>query len=178
MNQELISKIFVPEIKKKTDALVARYETRRASILEVLRLLMDYYGHLTLEIEEAVAAYLGIPPIDVREVVTFYTLFYTAPKAKKRFNVCRTLSCHLMGSDKMIRYLENKLGIKTGEMTPDGEWSLHAVECLGACEIAPMLQFNDDRFCGHLTEKKLDELIESAKKGEQKTSSGKKQAAV
>jgi len=159
MNQKnKFEKVFTPDLKKETDAIVERYETRRASILEVLRFLMDHYGHITLEMEEAVAGYLEIPPIDVREVMTFYTLFYQKPRAKTRLHVCRTLACSLLGANELIRHLEEKLKIKAGEMTPEGEFSLEAVECLGACEIAPMMQLNDNEYIGHLTKEKLNEI--------------------
>ncbi len=154
-----IQNIFTPELKTKADAIVALYETRRASILEVLRLLMEHYGHISLECEEAVAHYLEIPPIAVHEVITFYTLFYTKPRAKARFNVCRTLSCALAGGPEITTYLENKLGLKSGQTDPAGRCSIQEVECLGACEIAPMLQLNDDEFIGNLTKEKIDGLI-------------------
>ena len=154
-----MDKIFTPEIKAKADAILAQYETKRASILEILRLLQEAHGHISLETERAVAAYLEIPVIDVREVVTFYTLFYQKPKAKTRFNVCRTLPCMLAGGDQIIQYFETKLGLKPGQMTADGAFSLQMVECLGACEIAPMLQFNDEEFVGCLTKEKVDAMI-------------------
>lgn len=163
MSAVLIEKIFTPEIKKQADAVVACYETRRASLLEILRLLMERYGHITLEMEEATARYLEIAPIDVREVMTFYSLFYQKPRAKTRFHVCRTLSCVLRGANQMVEHLEKKLNIKAGETTPDGEFSLNAVECLGACEIAPMMQLNDTEFVGPLTKEKLDEICAKAK---------------
>lgn len=157
-----IEKIFTPDIQKQADAILVNYETKRASILEILRLLQEQYGYISLEIEEAVAKYLELPVIDVHEVVTFYTLFYRQPKAKTRFNVCRTLSCALLGGTDIIKYLEQKLGIKAGEKTPDGKFSLQAVECLGACEIAPMMQLNDNEYIGCLTKQKIDELIKKA----------------
>ncbi len=158
-------KIFTTELKKKADEITARYETKRAALLEILRLLMDHYGHLTVEIEEAVAKYLALPAIDVHEVVTFYTLYSTKPKAKHRFCVCRTLSCSLKGAPEMIQYLEEKLGIKAGETTPDGAFSIEAVECLGACEMAPMMQVNDREFVGPLSKEKIDEMLKKAGKG-------------
>ena len=139
--------------------MTARYEVRRAALLEILHLMQETYGYISLEIEKEVAHYIGIPDIDVREVMTFYTLFYNKPKAKTRFNVCRTLTCDLLGANEIIRYFEQKLGIKSGEMTKDGQFSLHKVECLGACEIAPMLQLNDCGFVGNLTKEKVDKLI-------------------
>ena len=157
----LMDQFFKGDVKTKADAIVARYETRRASILEILRLLQEDYGYVTLEMEEAVAQYIGIPPIDVREVMTFYTLFYDNTKAKTRFHVCRTLSCALTGGEEITRYLESKLGIRCGQKTKDGQFSLNAVECLGACEIAPMLQLNDVEYVGQLTKEKVNALLQA-----------------
>ena len=156
--------LFPTELQNKLNAKVALYETRRASILEVLRILMEEQGHITLQDEEKVAQYLGIAPIDVREVMTFYTLFYDKPRAKTRFNVCRTLTCNLLGADEIIKHLEKRLGIQDGETAKDGRCSLKSVECLGACEIAPMMQINDDEFVGNLTKAKIDELIKQVNK--------------
>ena len=158
-----MAQILVSELKQKADAIVSKYETKRASILEVLRLVMENQGHITLEAEAEVAEYLELPAIDVREVMTFYSLFYSKPKAKTRFHVCRTLSCSLMGGNEIISYLEKKLEIKPGQMTPDGTFSVDTVECLGACEIAPMMQLNDGEYIGCLTEEKIDQLIQSKK---------------
>ena len=162
---EKIEKVFTPELRPLADKIVAKYETRRASILEVLRLLMERYGHITLEMEEATAHYLEIAPVDVREVMTFYSLFYDKPKAKTRFQVCRTLPCVLAGANEIIRYLEERLKIKPGQMTPDGLFSMETVECLGACEIAPMMQLNDRSYVGPLTKEKIDEICEKVKRG-------------
>lgn len=151
--------IFTPELRQKADAVVAEYETRRAPLLEILRLVQEHGGHITKEAELAVAEYLGLPAIDVREVMTFYTLFYDKPKAKTRFHVCRTLPCMLAGGGGILKYFEEKLGLKPGERTADGQYSLETVECLGACEIAPMMMMNDSEYVGPLTREKIDELV-------------------
>lgn len=156
-----MDKYFTPEIKAKADTITARYEVRRAAMLEILHLMQETYGHISLEIEQAVGEYIGCPAIDVREVVTFYTLYYQRPKAKTRFNVCRTLSCMLAGGDEILKYFEESLGIKPGQCTKDGQFGLQTVECLGACELAPMLQMNDDAFVGWLTKEKVDEMIKT-----------------
>ncbi len=157
----MTDKYFTPEIKTKADAITARYEVRRAAMLEILHLMQETYGHISLEIEQAVAEYMQVPAIDVREVVTFYTLYYQKPKAKTRFNVCRTLPCMLAGGDKILKIFEEKLGIKPGQCTADGQFGLQTVECLGACELAPMLQMNDDHFVGWLTPEKVSEMIKT-----------------
>lgn len=160
---ELFNKIFTKEVLAKIDPVVAKYETRRAPMLEVLHLLQEHYGHISLEMEEAVAEYLQVSPMDVREVVTFYTLYYTQAKAKVRFNVCRTLTCNLLGAEKIVKCFEKHLGIKSGGKTQDGKFEVKEVECLGACELAPMLQMNDDEYVGNLTEQKIEELIKKVK---------------
>lgn len=160
---ELFNKIFTKEVLAKTDPLVAKYESRRAPMLEVLHHLQEHYGHISLEMEEATAEYLKVSPMDVREVVTFYTLYYTKPKAQVRFNVCRTLTCNLLGAEKIVKCFEKHLGIKSGEKTKDGKFEVKEVECLGACELAPMLQLNDDDYFGHLNEEKVAQLIEKNK---------------
>ena len=154
-----MNKTMTPEFKQKSDPVVARYETKRASLLEILRLTQEVYGYITSEAELEIAEYLGIAAIDVREVMTFYTLFYDKPKAQVRFNVCHTLPCMLAGGNQILKYFEEKLGIKRGQRTADGAFSLQTVECLGACEIAPMLQFNDEEFVGPLTKEKVDAMI-------------------
>lgn len=158
----LIDKIFTKEVLAKIDPVVAKYETRRAPMLEVLHMLQEHYGHISLEMEEATAEYLKVSPMDVREVVTFYTLYYTKPKAQVRFNVCRTLTCNLLGAENIVKCFEKHLGIKSGSKTPDGKIEVKEVECLGACELAPMLQLNDDEYFGHLNEAKVAELIRKA----------------
>ncbi len=160
---ELLNKIFTKELLAKTDPVVAQYETRRAPMLEVLHIVQEYYGHISVEAEEAVAEYLQVSPMDVREVMTFYTLYYTQPRAKVRFNVCRTLTCNLLGAEKIVKCFEKHLGIQSGKKTADGKFEVKEVECLGACELAPMLQLNDDEYFGHLNEAKVSELIEKNK---------------
>ena len=111
------------------------------------------------ESEEKISQYLGIPVVHVHEVVSFYHLFHQKPKGKCHFSVCQTTSCALLGAEDIIEHLKERLAIKPGETTPDGKFSLSVVECLGACEIAPMMQFNKE-YKGLLNKKKVDELID------------------
>jgi len=156
----MMEKFFTPEIKKQADALLSRYETKRASILEILRLLQERHGFISVEAEQVVAEYLDIPPIDVHEVITFYSLFYKKQKCKTRFHVCRTLTCSLSGAETILKHFEEHYGLKPGEETENGQFSLNTVECLGACEIAPMMQLDDTEYVGHLTREKIDELMQ------------------
>ncbi len=155
------NEILAPELKAKADKIVANYEERRAALLPVLHLIQDSYGFISEKAELEVAEYIGIPPVDIKEVITFYTLYHSKPCAKYEFNVCRTLSCSLAGQEKIIEFLENKLGIRVGEKSADGKFGLNEVECLGACEMAPMMQFEKE-YVGNLTERKIDEILSKA----------------
>ena len=119
-------------------------------------------GFISPDSEKDVAEYLGIPVVHVHDVVSFYHLFHQERKGKCHFSVCQTTSCALLGSEDIVDHLKKRLGIEPGETTPDGKFSLSTVECLGACEIAPMMQCNKD-YKGLLNKKKIDELIEQYK---------------
>ncbi len=155
MNESIV---LTPEIRKKADQICADYPVKRAATLPVMRLVQEYYGAISQEAELELAEYFNIPPADIRELMTFYTLFYSKPKGKCHIQICRTLSCALRGAEDLVHYLEDKLGIKTGETTADGQFSLDHVECLGACEIAPMAQINKE-FVGPLTKAKLSQVL-------------------
>ncbi len=127
--------------------------------MPVLHLVQEAEGFISPESEKTVAEILDIPLVHVREVVSFYHLFDRKKKGKCHFSVCQTTSCALLGAEKMIEHLENRLGIKPGETTPDGKFSLSTVECLGACEIAPIAQVNKE-YQGFLTPQKIDQLID------------------
>lgn len=163
--EEAFREIFTPDILSAADKILARYETKRASILEILRLLQEHYGFMSTEVQQAAAHYLELPEIDVLEVVTFYSLLYKRKKAKNILRVCHTLSCSLLGAEEIIQYLEKRLGVKTGELTPDGLFEIERAECLGACELAPMMQVNDGDYVGPLTREKIDELIARVRGG-------------
>jgi NADH-quinone oxidoreductase subunit E len=127
----------------------------------------EFDGWLSPETMDYVASIIGIKPIEVYEVASFYSMFNLEPKGKCLLEVCRTAPCWLKGSDDIVSYLEKKLGIKEGETTKDGMFTLKTVECLGSCGTAPMLQ------CGHqfyenLNNEKVDELIETLKQKNQR----------
>lgn len=112
-----------------------------------------------------IAEILHIQPIEVYEVASFYSMFNLQPRGKCLIEVCRTSSCWLNGAYDIISYLEEKLNIKVGETTPDGKYTLKAVECLGSCGTAPMLQIGD-QYHENLTFEKVDELLEHYQQGE------------
>jgi NADH-quinone oxidoreductase subunit E len=135
------------------------YPDPRAALLPVLHMAQDTFGYLSLEVEEYVAGLFSLSPAHVHEVVTFYTLYFQKPKGRHVLAVCHNLSCHLAGAKTIIEHLERRLGIEAGETTPDGRVTLQSVECLCACERAPMMQV-DDRYEFDLTPEKVDRLLE------------------
>ncbi len=130
--------------------------------MPVLHYVQGKEGFISLEAEQSIAEYLGVAVVHVHDVVSFYHLFCQKRKGKCHFSVCQTTSCSLLGGEAIIEHLKQRLGIKPGETTPDGKFSLSVVECLGACEIAPMMQFNKE-YKGFLNKKKIDELIDQNK---------------
>ena len=132
---------------------------QKSALLSVLHIAQAHFGHLSEPVMDYVARLLHILPIEVYEVATFYSMYDTVPVGKVKLEVCRTGPCMIEGAEKIVLYIENKLGIKDGETTADGMFTLKTVECLGACGYAPMLQAGE-KFHEHLTEAKVDELIE------------------
>ena len=135
------------------------YPDKRGALLPVLRLAQDVFGHVSLEVEEYVGGLFELSPAHVHEVVTFYTLFFQQPTGRHVVSVCHNLSCHLLGSKSIVEHLTRRLGVEVGETTSDGLVTLLTVECLCACEQAPMMQV-DDRYEGLLTPEKVDRILE------------------
>jgi NADH-quinone oxidoreductase subunit E len=146
--------------------LVARYPEgkQKSALLPVLHLAQDSFGGwLSEETMNYVAELLQIKPIEVYEVATFYSMYNLKPVGKYMFEVCQTGPCMLRGSDSIIKYIEDKLGIKPGETTPDGLFTLKTVECLGACGYAPMMQLGK-HYREHLTPEKVDAIVDECRK--------------
>jgi NADH-quinone oxidoreductase subunit E len=150
---------FTAEQLGEVRRLQGLYPDKQGALLPVLRLAQDAFGYVSLEVEEHVAGLFEMSPAHVHEVVTFYTLFFQKPKGRHVISVCHNLSCHLLGAKSIVEHLIRRLGIEVGETTADGRVTLLTVECLCACEQAPMMQV-DDRYEGLLTPEKLDRLLE------------------
>lgn len=144
---------------RRVRELQAMYPDRRGALLPVLRLAQETFGWISPRVETYVAGLFELPPAHVHEVVTFYTLFLKKPVGRHVLSVCHNLSCSLLGAEDVIGYLEERLGIGAGETTPDGRVTLLRVECLCACEVAPMMQVDDD-FVGPLTRARIDQVLE------------------
>ncbi len=149
---------FTSENQKKFEEILTRYPTKRAAILPTLWIAQKQFGWMSPEVMEYVSALLDLPPIKVYEVVTFYTMFNQKPVGKYHLQVCRTLSCELCGKEKIVDHLKKKLGIKPGETTADGKFTLTEVECLGSCGTAPMMQLNEE-YHENLTTEHVDQIL-------------------
>ncbi|HEX2500897.1 MAG TPA: NAD(P)H-dependent oxidoreductase subunit E [Methylomirabilota bacterium] len=135
------------------------YPERQAALLPVLRMAQDAFGYVSPEVEVYVAGLFELSPAHVHEVVTFYTLFFQRPVGRHVISVCHNLSCSLRGAEDIVRHLEGRLGIEAGETTADGRVTLLRVECLCACEAAPMMQV-DATYVGPLDPAAVDRVLE------------------
>lgn len=153
---------FSEAIVSRINEYISHYPEGRqkSALLPVLHLVQDEYGWLSEPLMDKVAETLGIRPIEVYEVATFYTMYNLKPVGKYKLEFCRTSCCCLRGAENVIDYTLNKLGVKEGEITPDGLFTVIGVECLGACGYAPMMQVGDD-YIEHLTTESIDEYIDS-----------------
>lgn len=152
-------------LSQRIDELISHYpaDKKKSALLPVLHAVQDAHDNwLSIELMDIVAGMLEIQPIEVYEVVSFYTMFNQKPIGKYMFEFCRTSCCSIRGSEDLMDYTCNKLGIKEGETTPDGQFTVVGVECLGACGYAPMLQLGD-YYKEHLTKEKVDALIEECR---------------
>jgi NADH-quinone oxidoreductase subunit E len=138
--------------------LQALYPERQAALLPVLRMAQETFGYVSPEVEVYVGELFELSPAHVHEVVTFYTLFFQRPVGRHVVAVCHNLSCSLRGAEDVIAYLQERLGIAAGETTPDGRVTLLRVECLCACEAAPMMQV-DDAYVGPLDRAAVDRAL-------------------
>ncbi len=155
--------IFTPELITKFNGIVSRYpaDRQKSALLPILHLVQAEYGWLSTPAMDRVAEYLDLKPIEVYEVATFYTMFFLKPQGKYVLEVCRTGPCCLVGAEKIMKHIEQKLNIKEGEVTPDGLFSWRGVECLAACGTGPVLQIGPEySYYENLTEAKVDELID------------------
>ncbi len=146
----------------KFDDVVSRYPEgkQKAGLLPILHLVQAEFGWVSAPAMDKVADYLGIQHVEVYEVATFYTMYLMRPQGKYLLEVCRTGPCCLNGAEKIMDYIEQKLGVKEGEVTADGLFSWRGVECLAACGFAPVLQIGPEyTFYENLTPEKVDKLV-------------------
>jgi NADH-quinone oxidoreductase subunit E len=155
------AELITPESRAQIDRWIAKYppEQKQAAVMAALNIVQQQNGGwLTTELMDAVAEYLQMPPIAVYEVASFYTLYDLEPVGRHKIYVCTNIACMLCGSDTIVEHLQKKLGIKLGETTADGKFTLKESECLAACGGAPMLMV-DRTYYENLTPDKVDAIL-------------------
>ncbi|HMF58433.1 MAG TPA: NADH-quinone oxidoreductase subunit NuoE [Pyrinomonadaceae bacterium] len=156
---------FSPEVEAEIDRHLAKYPVKRSAILPLMFIVQRERGYLDPPGVAYLADRLGVRITDIWEVATFYSMINTKPVGKYHLQICRTLSCKIMGAGTITEHCAKKLGIKPGETTEDGMFSLSEVECLGSCGTAPMMQIGFD-YHENLSTEKVDEILDSCSRGE------------
>jgi NADH-quinone oxidoreductase E subunit len=147
------------QAKQRMRELAARYPAARSAVMPALYIAQDEEGYITQDALEAVAEAIGITVDDVESIATFYTMYYQRPPGKKVIKVCTSISCYLRNCDALVERLEHRLGIKRGETSDDGNYTLLTAECLASCGTAPVLQVNDE-FVENVTLDMTDTLVD------------------
>ena len=150
------------ESLQKIDLQIAKYppERRQSAVMAALIVAQDEKGWLSTETMDFVAQYLGMAPVAVYEVASFYTMYDREPTGTHKLTVCTCLPCGLQGSLAAADHLKKRLGIDFNETTPDGWFTLKEGECMGACAMAPVVLVNNKRMCDYMTDEKLDALVD------------------
>ncbi|HEY2924478.1 MAG TPA: NADH-quinone oxidoreductase subunit NuoE [Candidatus Eisenbacteria bacterium] len=151
-----------PEARRKIESLKGVYETDQSALIPALHVAQADQGWLSEETQREVAQLLGLTAQAVRQVVTFYTMFQQKPVGRHLIQVCRNLSCSLLGGQRLQRQIQEKLGLEDGETTQDGRFTYLSVECLGSCGTAPVLMVNE-RYYENVTPKQVDRLLDELK---------------
>lgn len=145
-----------------TKKLIKRYRGEKGILIPLLQDIQAVYGYVPRESVELISEELSIYPVEIYGILTFYSQFYLSPRGKHTIKVCQGTACHVMGGKEILEYLSDKLGIRGGETTEDGMFSLERVACLGCCGMAPVVMIDDD-FLGRCTIRKIDEFLNSKK---------------
>ena len=150
------------ESKMRFAQEVAKYpaDQKQSAVMACLAIVQQELGYVSAESEKLVADYLGMAPIAVHEVTSFYNMYNQQPVGKYKLNVCTNLPCQLRDGGRALKYLEEKLDIGMGETTADGLFTLQQCECLGACADSPVLLVNDRHMCSFMSDDKLDQLVD------------------
>jgi NADH-quinone oxidoreductase subunit E len=159
------------EFKTRFAKEVAKYpaDQKQSAVMACLAIVQKDLGYVSTESEKMVADYLGMAPMAVHEVTTFYNMYNQQPVGKYKLNVCTNLPCQLRDGGKALKYLEQKLDVSMGETTPDGMFTLQQCECLGACADSPVLLVNDQTMCSFMSDDKLDQLVDGLRGAEDKS---------
>lgn len=166
----MISATMTQATRARFDKEVAKYPAsgKQSAVMACLAIVQQENGYVSAEAEQLVADYLGMAPMAVHEVTSFYNMYNQQPVGKYKLNVCTNLPCQLRDGGKALKHLEEKLGISMNESTPDGLFTLQQCECLGACADSPVLLVNDRTMCSFMSNDKLDQLVDGLRAAEDK----------
>ena len=154
-----MSVAFSDAARAEFERLLTRYPDRKAVILPALHLAQKEFGYVSDEAIVYIAGLVGTSPAEIEGVASFYTMYNRQPVGKYHVQICRNISCSLLGAEHLIEHVAGKLGVKPGGTTPDGKFTLSLAECLGSCGTAPMMQVNDDYY-ENLTEASIDAILD------------------
>jgi NADH-quinone oxidoreductase subunit E len=154
--------------KVRFDREVAKYpaDQKQSAVMACLAIVQQELGYVSSESEKVIAEHLGMAPMAVREVTTFYNMYNQRPVGKFKLNVCTNLPCQLRDGQKALHHLESKLGVHMGETSADGLFTLQQSECLGACADAPVILVNDRTMCSFMSNDRLDQLVDELRASE------------
>jgi NADH-quinone oxidoreductase subunit E len=155
-----------PESIRKIDHEVAKYpaDQKQSAVMSALAIAQDEKGWLANETMDFIAHYLGMPPIAVYEVATFYNMYNLQPLGKYKITICTNLPCALSGANEAVAYIQKKLGVVFNQTTADGKFTMKEGECMGACGDAPVLLVNNKRMCSFMSHDNIDQLLEELNK--------------
>jgi NADH-quinone oxidoreductase subunit E len=156
--------VFTEELLKEAENIIAQYPQRKAAIMPLLWLVQEKLGYIPKEAIDEVAELTGTTPVHVEAVVKFYEMFHERPVGKYQLMLCTNVSCLLRGADKTLQKLKEVLGIDVGETTPDGLFTLEELECLAACDKAPVLLVNAVELFENVTPDKVEQIIAELRK--------------
>jgi len=154
-----VSVAFSEAGRAEFERLLTRYPDRKAVILPALHLAQKEFGYVSDEAIVYIAGLVATSPAEIEGVATFYTMYNRKPVGKYHVQICRNISCSLLGAEHLIEHVSKKLGIRPGETTPDGKFTLAKVECLGSCGTAPVMQVNDE-YHENLTVESIDRILD------------------
>jgi [NiFe] hydrogenase diaphorase moiety large subunit len=149
-------------LERELKELIARYGRGRDALIPVLQDVQSKYGHVSGHVMQVIADLLDIHPVEVHSVVSFYAFLNAQPQGKFVIRLCRTISCDMAGKSRVARQLENDLGVKFGETTPDGKFTLEWANCLGMCDQGPAMLVNEQVFTG-VTAEKVHDILEQCR---------------
>jgi NADH-quinone oxidoreductase E subunit len=147
------------EVRAAIAAEVRKYPEPRSALLMALHMVQEELGHVPIDVQRDVAEVLGIRPIEVREVVTFYPMYHERPVGRRNIRICVNIACALAGARDVVEGVEARLGIRPGEITADGAYSIEEVQCLGSCGTAVCVQVNTEPYIENVRPDQLDELL-------------------